>query len=202
MASAIQPTSMATPPIGVMAPSHRRPEIDEDVETSRENQGAQQERPARRLERGPAPAGRGQQAHGQDRQGAVHVILRGGLKPRLEIVRQSVLPSGRPATGIAPSGRARRSAPIDTARNPQIAPILIQNPALIVRYCPFRLAVLGQNETRVPTIQIMAECDLSSMQESTERPGGTSMHDPADHRGGLRAARRGRGPRRQGTTSR
>ena len=149
MASAIQPTSMATPPIGVMAPSHRRPEIERMYRLPEKDQGAQQERPARRLKRGPAPAGRGKHAHGQDRQGAVHLILGGGLK--FASSRSAVSPPVWPPSDWNRSFRpCAPKAPIDTARNPQIAPILIQNPALIVRYVPSDLPSLDTMKPESP----------------------------------------------------
>ena len=83
-AIAIQPTSINTPPIGVIAPSQRRPVTDRTYRLPEKiKEPSRKDQPATWIDCA-AMARCTHQPHGQKGQCTVHVILRGGLKIRLK----------------------------------------------------------------------------------------------------------------------
>ena len=74
---------MNTPPIGVIMPSFLMPVAASTYRLPEKISEPTQERPAGDLKRGSVAAARGQQAHGQNGQGTIGVVVRGGLEDPL-----------------------------------------------------------------------------------------------------------------------
>ena len=196
MASAIQPASMATPPIGVIMPSHLLAGDAEDVEAPREHERARQEQPAGRVERRAAPAGLGHQADGQDREGAVHLILRRRSGNSPGAARSKGRRGGSPATRTAPAARGRRRRPSRRPGIPRSHPIRSQKLAFIRRSSSMSDATTARS-------LIMAGRGPSGCNFSAPTPRiGIRFRRPRRSPARAGGPGRPRGPRRRGTASR